>query len=448
MPLQIRRGTDAERTAMTVPLATGELIYITDQQRIYVGDGATLGGIPVTGYTNENAVDAVGAALAAGSHTNITFTYGSTQDTANRIDATVNLSSYTGTIGATAVNSNIVANDTTVLVNVSTGSINLNGTVKGNVIPNADSTYDLGSASYKFRDLYLSGSSIHLGNSIITSTGTAVNLPAGSTIGGDPIAVPAGGNLNVSIIGDDSTTIINAATKVVTAAGGFVGNLTGNVNGDVTGNLSGTSTGNHVGNVVTSGLAVVVDAANKRATLDELALTSTGLISGSTMTVTTGQTIFLTQTVSATDPLISVLTSTSATADSASIALSRQRGTLVSPSAVLSGDTLGKCEFTGFDGTDYVLSAGIIGVTDNTVSTNVVPSRLEFKVSSATGTLATAVSIKSTKVEFTAPPKVPVFADTTARNAAIPSPEAGMICFITASTQFQGYNGSTWTALN
>lgn len=45
-------------------------------------------------YSNEDAVDAVGAALVAGSNTGISFTYGSTQDSANRIDATVSLSSF------------------------------------------------------------------------------------------------------------------------------------------------------------------------------------------------------------------------------------------------------------------------------------------------------------------------------------------------------------------
>tara|TARA_A200000113_G_scaffold110446_1_gene99132 strand:- start:14 stop:7042 length:7029 start_codon:yes stop_codon:yes gene_type:complete len=36
--------------------------------------------------------------------------------------------------------------------------------VGGNIIPTADVTYDLGNASYQFRDLYLSGSTIHLGS--------------------------------------------------------------------------------------------------------------------------------------------------------------------------------------------------------------------------------------------------------------------------------------------
>ena len=43
---------------------------------------------------------------------------------------------------------------------------------------------------------------------------------------------------------------------------------------------------------------------------------------------------------------------------------------------------------------------------------------------------------------------VPVFTDNTARSAAITSPQAGMIAFVTSGTQFQGYNGSGWIVLS
>jgi len=45
MALRLRRGTDAERL-LIVP-AAGELIYTTDTKRVYVGDGATEGGLPI-----------------------------------------------------------------------------------------------------------------------------------------------------------------------------------------------------------------------------------------------------------------------------------------------------------------------------------------------------------------------------------------------------------------
>lgn len=45
--LVIRRGTDAERAAVT--FAEGELVYTTDNQEVWIGDGSTAGGILVTG---------------------------------------------------------------------------------------------------------------------------------------------------------------------------------------------------------------------------------------------------------------------------------------------------------------------------------------------------------------------------------------------------------------
>ena len=50
MALQLRRGTEAERTAGGgIVFAEGELVYITDTEEVYVGDGVTAGGIRVTG---------------------------------------------------------------------------------------------------------------------------------------------------------------------------------------------------------------------------------------------------------------------------------------------------------------------------------------------------------------------------------------------------------------
>ena len=63
----------------------------------------------------------------------------------------------------------------------------LGGSLAGHIIPATDVTYDLGSATYKFRDLYLSGTTITLGTKTISVTG--------------------GGDLNIS-----GTTIPNASS--------------------------------------------------------------------------------------------------------------------------------------------------------------------------------------------------------------------------------------------
>lgn len=57
--------------------------------------------------------------------------------------------------------------------------------VTSSVVPIADITYDLGTVTNRWRDLYLSGNSLHLGNAVITATGNAIILPAGTVINGE-----------------------------------------------------------------------------------------------------------------------------------------------------------------------------------------------------------------------------------------------------------------------
>jgi len=57
--------------------------------------------------------------------------------------------------------------------------------VGGSLIPDTNEAYDLGSSTYRFRDLYLSGNSINLGGVQITSDGTSLSMPPISSIDGD-----------------------------------------------------------------------------------------------------------------------------------------------------------------------------------------------------------------------------------------------------------------------
>lgn len=456
MPLQIRRGTDAERNAMTTPLATGELLWVTNTKRLFIGDGTTASGalVPVTGFTAEDAVDAAGAALATGTHNNITFTYGSTQDTANRIDAAVDLSAYQGVINADGFKGSVFADTSTTMIDSLTATFNLDGTVGTDIVPNSSGTIDIGTTSYRFNDVYLGGSSsLYIGSAAITAGSTGINLPAGSTIDGAPLGgTGAGGSLNVDIIGDDSSTIVNSSTNVLT--GSLVGDVTGSVYSvgsallvDATNNrIPGTL----VGNVTTTAGSAVITTATKTATLNEIVLQSSGIISGTQMTVTAANTVFATQTGSASTPFVSVLTSTGTSAVTAGVVGARSRGSLISPTAVQLDDELGKFEFSGHDGSDYRLSAGLKGLVNGTVSSTIVPSRLELFATSDAGTQVTAVKIKPTVIEATVPFQLPVYADDTARLAAIPTPAKGMMIFITSGTtpaatnQMQVFDGTNW----
>ena len=64
--------------------------------------------------------------------------------------------------------------------------------LSSNVAPSAGQTYDLGVDERRWRNLFLSGDYIKLGEATIGTIGTAVNLPAGSLLNGTPISDVAG----------------------------------------------------------------------------------------------------------------------------------------------------------------------------------------------------------------------------------------------------------------
>jgi len=249
MPLQIRRGTEAERQLLATPPQQGELVYITDSEQLYIGDGTSLlrDITPVTGYTDENALDYIGSVLDAGPHTGISFTH---NDVANTISATIsptqNLTTLTVTgnssLATTTVDGNlsvtgkltadfngsIHGDDSTLLVDGVDNKINLDGTVKGNIIPDTTEAYDIGSSSLKFKDLYLSGTSLYLGAAQVTATGAAINLPAGSTVGGNLIQDSVSEDtafirdIQGSVFADDSTQLVNAVDATVRLNNGVI----------------------------------------------------------------------------------------------------------------------------------------------------------------------------------------------------------------------------------
>ena len=155
MSLRLRRGTDAERQVVT--FLEGELVYTTDTKKVFVGDGSTLGGVAIDSALGSIStltdVDISGVAIGQ------TLQW----DGSAFVPGSADKESLYGT-------------DSTVLVDAINSSINLDGTVKGHIVPDSNIAYDLGSASARFRDLYLSGSSIDLGGTTISTAGGKVNF--------------------------------------------------------------------------------------------------------------------------------------------------------------------------------------------------------------------------------------------------------------------------------
>jgi len=137
MPLQIRRGTELERLAMTQKLAAGEPLWITTTSKLYIGDGTTATPtlLPVTGFTSSDAQDAAASLFTTATHTGISFAYDTIADT---LTATVNLSNYNGVVKGDLKGS-VFADDSTLLVDGNAGSIPasvVQGTFTGSVVGN------------------------------------------------------------------------------------------------------------------------------------------------------------------------------------------------------------------------------------------------------------------------------------------------------------------------
>jgi hypothetical protein len=275
MALQIRRGPTTDRTGKR--FVQGELVLDTTLNQVFVGDSTdggvtgTLGGRPVTAYTDENAVDAVGAALVAGTHQNIAFTYSATQDGANRIDATVTLDgTYNDVIQDTSpqLGGDLDLNEYDITgtgsINV-TGSVtatsfsgpltgavtgNVTGNVTGDLTGNADTVTDGIYTGHKFfigtEEIDISRATspqtlagVSIDGNAGGNAATATKLAATKNING----VPFDGSADVTVITQGtgvsiSGTAISIGQAVATTSNVTFNNLT--VSGDLT--VNGTTT--------------------------------------------------------------------------------------------------------------------------------------------------------------------------------------------------------------
>jgi hypothetical protein len=117
-------------------------------------------------------------------------------------------------------------------------TVGANVTVTGNILPSANITYDLGSDTQRWRDLYLSGSTINLGGATIKTdvvTGAIALIPQPTVANPNPkgiVVSPAGTVSAVSTTGGILTTtaISDSSNTATTTNTTTFGNLTSNGN--------------------------------------------------------------------------------------------------------------------------------------------------------------------------------------------------------------------------
>tara|TARA_R110000851_G_scaffold58910_2_gene136497 strand:+ start:6258 stop:7811 length:1554 start_codon:yes stop_codon:yes gene_type:complete len=134
MALQIRRGIESERTAVT--FAEGELVYITDTDKLYIGDNTTVGGIEIGPKT----LSELGAVSLSGN-----LTLGG-----NNITGTGNIN-ITGDIQASG---NITAGGNIDIGDAADDTLTISAKVDSSITPNADATYNLGSSALKWNNIH------------------------------------------------------------------------------------------------------------------------------------------------------------------------------------------------------------------------------------------------------------------------------------------------------
>jgi hypothetical protein len=273
--------------------------------------------------------------------------------------------------------------------NISTGvasvvDLSVSGNVTGPLLPNANITYDLGSPTQRWKDLYLANTTIYLGNATITANGNAIttsgNTTAANLSTGGILSV--GGNANVGNLGTGG---------LITATGNIGG---GNIN---TGGLI-TATGNlNAGNVITGG---IVSATGNGTFGNVTATTFTGAFNGSATSATTAGTVTTNAQPNITS--VGVLTSVSVSGNvNSSIMVNGGTGIYLSPGPsgyinffTTGGDKASISDTGNITASNVVANSTIFATTANISGNvnagNVYANSGTIGASLLTGTLTTA----------------------------------------------------------
>ncbi len=319
-------------------------------------------------------------------------------------------------INGTAINGYVLSTDgtdfqwTALTANTNTSLSNLGSTaINASLLPATDSIIDLGSNTKKWRDLYLSGSTLYLGTAQITAAGSAINLPAGSTVGGSNIGA-AVNNFSTIAVAGQSSVVADSTTDTLTLVSGSGIAITTNASTDT---ITITNSSPNVSQNVFSTIAV---AGQSNVVADSATDTLT-LVAGSNITITTN---------AGTDT-ITINSAGGATSNSfATIAVAGQSN-VVADSAT---DTL---TLVAGSGMSITTDAGTDTVTiASTVTSGIALTALSVTVNSASGGGNLAYNNTTGVFSFT-PPDFPSNL-TDLSDVTISSPSNGQVLKYNSST--------------
>ena len=405
MALQVRRGTNSERLAVTPVI--GELIYVTDTKQLFVGDGTTVGGTTAVAGTIDSLLADTSPQLGG--------------------DLDLNSRNITGT-GNINISGTITASGN---INLGDGAgsdvLAIGGSIQGNMVPSFSHNYNLGASDVYWKEAWIS--QLNVDNQI-----TAASIMA-------------------DIIAADSTVIFNAASGLLSAAqltgtlpagvipAAMASNITGNLTGNANGSHTGTLVGDVTGSVFDDGSGLLVDGVAGKIVGDidspsiiTTAITVAGVANG---------------------------------AIGPQIDFNSSRGTKESPTVLVGGtdgDGIMDLQGSGWDGNSFAL-AGIIRVgvdLDSTVADGVVPGRINFITANSSGSLVNLLTFNSAgnlgiglprplqKLHVNGNAQVDGFVQfgsltTTERNALTAA--NGMVIYNSTDNKFQGRENGSWVNL-
>ena len=175
-----------------------------------VSTSVTSGSVSSTNLVGTNAT------IASGLFTNANVTTGTVGTLVSSNANLLNANVTTGTVGTlVSSNANVTTGTVGTLVssnaNLTTATIGSfvagSGTVGGHLVPSTNIVYDLGSSSLRWRDLYLSGNTIHLGEKQLSLTGDVFQME------------------KMSITSTDDASSITSASLLVSGGAGVSGKL-------------------------------------------------------------------------------------------------------------------------------------------------------------------------------------------------------------------------------